>query len=432
MDWDTELFALKQCLDDIPEFDPRAEIQPREFVGALALSFVRHQAKRSLESLRDGVQSICGKRIARSSFWERLAARRLRNFLVTAVEKQMARLNQNFSIGKELLDQLGVSGIELIDSTSNSLPDCAESTFPAPRTNVAPASIKLHVGLDLLRGAISWFEMSPASEHDRRHFPKVRSLAGKLVIFDLGYWDFWLLAAIEKAGGFFLSRLKSNTRVSIVRVVTGLPKRELPGKWLLDQSFRAGKNGAERIVEIIGDFFDENQRVFEARVIGFWNPAQKQYHWYVTNLKVAAALIYPLYRIRWQLELFFKSLKQTFRLADQPSGCENIVYVLVLVAILVSLMAFPISRVLAMEYIEEKRKDSDRKGYFPTPSLQRGARMLLFVADELANFIRSATKSAARALLMKLRRFAPDLIDPNYARRESSLARIIRMAAALA
>ena len=79
MDWDTELSALKQCLDVVPETDSRAEIQPREFITALTLSFVRHQAKRSLESLRDGVHTITGKRIARSSFWERMATRRRRN-----------------------------------------------------------------------------------------------------------------------------------------------------------------------------------------------------------------------------------------------------------------------------------------------------------------------------------------------------------------
>jgi Transposase DDE domain len=432
MDWDTELSTLNQCLDDIPETDPRAEIQPREFVSALAFSFVRHQAKRSIESLRDGVQSICGKRIARSSFWERLAARRLRGFLEAAIQKKMACLNQGFSIGAKLLEQLGITGIELIDSTSNSLPEAAEEAFPAPRNNVLPASVKLHVGLDLLRGAISWFEMSPAKEHDRKHFPMIRSLAGKLVIFDLGYFDFWLMEAIARAGGFFLSRLKSNTRVLIVRVVEGLPKRDLPGTWLLDHKLQAGKGGCKRIVEVIGDFFDEKQRVLEARVIGFWNPAEKQYHWYVTNLKAAAVLIYPLYRIRWQLELFFKCLKQTFRLADQPSANENIVNCLVLLAVLVSLIAFPLSRALAMEYIESRKLGGNQSSFAPTPSLQRGARMLLFVADECIEYIRNSTRRTAQALLEKLRQFAPDLIDPNYARRESSLARVIRMAAALA
>jgi putative transposase len=429
MDWDTELSVLKQCLDVVPESDPRAEIQPRELISALALSFLKHGDRRSLESLRDGVHAICGKRIARSSFWQRMAARRLRKFLEAVIARLMARLNQGFSIGTKLLEQLGVSGVLLVDSSSSTLPDGAEFTFPAPRSNTTPASIKLHVCLDLLRGTLHWFETSPAKEHDRGHFPKIPSLRGKLVIFDLGYWDFDLLASIARFGGFFLSRLKSNTRVLVVRVIDGLPKRDLPGTWLLDHRLKAGKNGAKRIVEVMGDFLDGNRQVFEARVIGFWNPAEKQYHWYVTNLKVAAALIYPLYRIRWQLELFFKSLKQSFRLADQPSGCENIIQALVLLAVLVSLIAFPISRVLAAEYIEAKKLVSHR--FAPTPSLQRGARLLLNVADELSDYLRAGTQETLKPLVLKLRQFAPDLVDPNYASRESSLARVIRMAAEL-
>ncbi len=45
--------------------------------------------------------------------------------------------------------------------------------------------------------------------------------------------------------------------------------------------------------------------------VGFWNPSEKCYHWYITNLKVAAHLIYPLYRLRWQIELIFKACKQS-------------------------------------------------------------------------------------------------------------------------
>ena len=286
MEWDTELYALKQCLDVVPEEDPRAEIDPRDFVRALILSFLRHREARSLESLRDGVQSVCGKRLARSSFWQRMATERLRRLLERVIAALMKRLGQFYSICPRLLEQLGVTGILLVDSTSNSLPDSAQEQFPAPRKNVLPASIKLHVCLDLLSGALTWFEMSPATEHDRKHFPLIQSLKGKLVIFDLGYWDYWLLAAIDRAGGFFLSRLKANSRVRILNVVQGLPKRLYAGEVLLDQLLCSGKNNAKRIIEVMGEFLDSGQKkVLDARVIGFWNPTERQYHWYVTNLQ---------------------------------------------------------------------------------------------------------------------------------------------------
>ncbi len=54
-----------------------------------------------------------------------------------------------------------------------------------------------------------------------------------------------------------------------------------------------------------------NGETLACRVIGFWNPSEKCYHWYMTNLKVYAYVIYPLYRIRWQIELIFKACKNS-------------------------------------------------------------------------------------------------------------------------
>jgi hypothetical protein len=59
----------------------------------------------------------------------------------------------------------------------------------------------------------------------RNSFPDVQSLKGKLIIFDLGYWDYGLLAQITSVGGFFLSRVRSSACIDVVKVVEGLPKR---------------------------------------------------------------------------------------------------------------------------------------------------------------------------------------------------------------
>jgi IS4 transposase len=52
--------------------------------------------------------------------------------------------------------------------------------------------------------------------------------------------------------------------------------------------------------------------VQEFRVVGFWHVEQGKpgyYHWYITNLTAKAEAIYPVYRLRWQVELSFKGLK---------------------------------------------------------------------------------------------------------------------------
>jgi len=65
----------------------------------------------------------------------------------------------------------------------------------------------------------------------------------------------------------------------------------------------------------------------EVRLIGFRFPKTKQYRWYATNLTTSMLLaewIYPLYRLRWQIELFFKSIKSVLNADQITFGNENI------------------------------------------------------------------------------------------------------------
>ena len=58
---------------------------------------------------------------------------------------------------------------------------------------------------------------------------------------------------------------------------------------------------------------------FQFRVLGFWHKKDQQYRWYITNLVCPRGLIYDLYRLRWQLELSFKSMKSTLNFDRMPT-----------------------------------------------------------------------------------------------------------------
>ena len=133
---------------------------------------------------------------------------------------------------------------------------------------------------------------------------------------------------LNKAGGFFLSRLKSNAVIYIAEGVQGLPKQVLGQALLsLDCSHKKGN-----IIEVFTTKIYEG-KLLRYRVIGFWNPVEKGYHWYITNLLAAAYLIYPLYRLRWQIELIFKACKNSLNANQITSGDENIIRSLLLASI---------------------------------------------------------------------------------------------------
>ena len=239
-------------------------------------------------------------------------------------------------------------------------------------------------------------------------------MVGKLIIFDLGYWGYGLLADIIKIGGFFLSRVKVSAKIKITKVVSGLPKK-FEGWDLFDRHFPDKKR---KIVEVIGQFAQNYKPLFEARVIGFWNPTKNQYHWYVTNLAAPAEIIYPLYRLRWQIELIFKTFKSSFRLADIPSSNPNIILTLVYSALIANMMAHPIANILAMENKLDKQM---------TPSFQRAGMVLANTAQQFINYLILKTSDALEILKTTLMQQKKELFDPNFKKRHSSLAKLLAM-----
>lgn len=415
MTLDTILNRFKQSFDIIPKNDTRAKIGPQNFILCLIFCFTQDRGKRTLESIRKAVIAATGEKLSRSSFWERIATKRLFSFLLLLVQESMIQTAEIIvpnSKMRELLSTLNIKGILVLDSSSISLPFMAGAVFPGPRNNVAPAVIKLHNCFDLFGGAMKWFDLSSGTSNDHNHFPDLNLVIGYLVIFDLGYFDLALFQAIQNVGGFFLSRIKSNTVIQIEKVVSGLPKK-FRGKYLFASRIPKGKH----IIELNG-LFKEGQ--FQFRVIGFWNPVEKTYHWYTTNLLVSAKLIYPLYRIRWAVELLFKTSKSSLRLGDITSADANIVQSLVLVSLVVTTLAHPLALILA-------NLDKNNNANFRLPSLQRAGAVVVQLATELRTFFITKTKKNLKILKDKLKLFIGDLFDPNK-NRESTIQRAFRVA----
>ena len=158
--------------------------------------------------------------------------------------------------------------------------------------------------------------------------------------------------------------------------------------------------------------------ILNCRAIGFWNPSDKCYHWYVTNLKVSAHLIYPLYRLRWQIELIFKACKQSLNANRLSSNNSNIIESLLLASIAAHLASHTILDVIIPQLTKVKQL---------AISVQRTAKVAVLLANDFINFLVHGSKKYAQILLDKILLFADELFDPNYQHRDSSLARVNRV-----
>ena len=209
-----------------------------------------------------------------------------------------------------------------------------------------------------LRG-VQWLKISDQKTHDSQILPDIEQLKGSLFLFDLGYFSHLFLHQLNQIGVWFVCRLKANSVPIITRVVKGVAKRYI-GCPLNDKVKLRGT-----IVEVWAKLKLPGKGFIEVRLIGFRFPKSKQYRWYATNLKSAMLLaewIYPIYRLRWQIELFFKSLKSILNADQITSGNENIALAIAYSSILSSLIASSliIEEALAFAHIELKSVTAQR------------------------------------------------------------------------
>ena len=372
------------------------------------MQFMGDSKQFSLESIRRSINSTTGTPISKSSFWERLGTKVLGKKLSSILNDVTQLLSGHCGIDPQLMKALGVTGLSYFDSTIVTLRDKANEHFDGTFT---ASAIKFHLESDGISGALKWAILSAASVHDNCAFPRIEKLIGRLSIFDLGYFDWPRFKQMKEMGAFFLSRLKSNATVTIDEIICGLGKKHV-GKKLGDLKFSKLRGD---IIEFITIRKIEKLKV-KFRVIGFWNPVLKRYHWYVTNLECEAIFIAPLYRMRWQLELLIKSAKQSLNLNQITSENKNIIINLCIAKLVALTISMVIRRIGLINISGEKRNSI---------SLQRSAMVLANLSKDFVNYIIDALDGFGKLLKARLRILLDDLYDPNYKKRRSSLQSLI-------
>ena len=375
------------------------------------MQFMGDSKQFSLESIRRSLNATSGVHISKSAFWERLTTNILGKKLSAILNDVTQLLSSNCGIDPQLIEALGVNGLSLFDSTIVTLRDKAKVDFDGTFT---ASAIKFHLETDGISGALKWAILSDASVHDNCAFPEIKSLIGRLSIFDLGYFDWPRFKEMKEVGAFFLSRLKSNSTVYIDVIVSGLGKKHL-GKRLGDLTFKKSRGD---IIEFITHRTIAKQKT-EFRVIGFWNPILKRYHWYVTNLECKAIYIAPLYRLRWQLELLIKSAKQSLNLNQITSENKRIIINLCTAKLIALTISMVIRRIGLLNIVGEKRNSI---------SLQRSAMVLANLSKDFVNYIIDALDGCRKLLRTRLKVLLSELYDPNYKKRRSSMQSLIDLA----
>jgi putative transposase len=368
--------------------------------------------ERSFAELRRSYQRVTGTRVSPSSFYNRFTpafTRFLREVFTLGLEK-LSRCSQGATaVLGEIRDVL------CVDSTVLRLHDALAGCWPACRTNHTLAAAKLHLVLNVRGMGPERLRITSERVHDGPVLRAGRWVKGRLLLFDLGYFRYSLFAAIDRQGGFFLTRLKDNANPILRRLhrrhrgraiqVEGLGLREVRDR-LQRQVLDAEAEISFRQRRYAGRRRTATKRV---RIIGLWDEARGVYHWYITNLPVetvAAEEIGKLYAARWTIELLFRELKSSFQLESLPSRKSHIVEAF----LYVSLLALLASRALLLA-LRRWGAFVDRR----TPT-ERWARLFVSAAPDLLALVLDSGVMARSRERPLLRFFLAEAPDPNVKR----------------
>jgi len=250
-----------------------------------------------------------------------------RSTLADANEKRDWRIYQDFAmsliqVARKLYAQESF-GVELSNTTyalDSTTIDLCLSLFPWAHFQRDGAAVKLHTVLDL-RGSIpSFVHISEGNTSDLTLLDRIAFEPGSFYVMDRGYVDFARLFAIHSAQAFFLIRAKSNMQY---RCLASRP---------VDK--RTGLRCDQRIA-LCGRYTTQE---FPAalRRVKFYDAMNDKLLVFITNhFELPAGSIAALYRCRWQIELFFKWIKQHLRIKAFFGTSQNAVKTQVWIAIAV-------------------------------------------------------------------------------------------------
>jgi len=234
----------------------------------------------------------------------------------------------------KVIQQIKGKHVKLVDASIMSV--CL-NLFPWAKFRTAKGGIKMHISLDEAKMIPEMVNLTCAKVSDRRGAKNFRYGKDTIVVDDRGYFDFSLFATRIEDQNDFVTRIKSNTAYkSIVEIQLPVGKDEhiLKDELIYLTGNAAKKAGIDQVkLRRVSVYKQDENKVIEVLT---------------NNLEWSAATIGELYKRRWQIEIFFKLMKQNLQiktfLGTSENACKSQIFIALIVYLLLELVRRSISK----------------------------------------------------------------------------------------
>jgi IS4 transposase len=210
--------------------------------------------------------------------------------------------------------------VESVDATL--IPVCL-SVFDWAHYRRSKGAVKLHMLLSHQGYLPKWATVTTGKTHDVKVLKTLVFKANTIVVMDRGYTDYELYADRTQQKVFFVTRMKDNATYRIIE------RRKVP---------TGGNIRCDQTILFTG-FYSKEKCPVPLRRISYWDPETKKRLVFLTNIfHLAASTIALIYKDRWQIETFFRAIKQLLPVQTFLGTSENAVLTQIWIALIAILL----------------------------------------------------------------------------------------------
>ena len=338
--------VFSQLLNFLPDREFRrcvarygGDARPRGFScwdQYLSMAFAQLTYRDGLRDIEACLRSLGGK-LYHMGFHGRVA----RSTLADATDAHDWRIYADFAqvlvgIARPLYasDPIGVDLDQSLYALDSTTIDLCLSLFPWAKFRRHKAAVKMHTLLDLHGNIPTFISITDGKVHDVNILDEILPEAGAIYVMDRGYVDFERLYVFTLSSAFFVVRTKSNV---VLQRRYSHP---------VDKS-----TGVRSDHTVILTAFDSAMVYPDAlrRVSYLDVETRKRFKFLTNNFVLPALTIAQIYKSRWQVELFFKWIKQHLRIKAFYSTGENAVKTQIWIAVSVSVLVAIVRKRLGLQ-----------------------------------------------------------------------------------
>ena len=338
--------VFSQLMEHLPAYEfqkcvarYRGDSYPRGFSCLdqyLAMTFAQVTYR---ESLRD--IEACLRSVGPKLYHMGLRGRVSRTTLADANERHDWRIYADFAqvligIARPLYadDPMGVDLKDSLYALDSTTIDLCLALFPWARFRKHKGAVKMHTLLDLHGNIPTFISITDGNVHDVNILDEIFPEAGAFYVMDRGYVDFERLYRFTLSSAFFVVRTKSNV---LLQRRSSRPVDKATG-------VRSDRTVILTAIDTAKAYPDPLRRVSYLDV-----DTRKRFRFLTNNFDLPALTIAKIYKCRWQVELFFKWIKQHLRIKAFYGTSQNAVKTQIWIAVSVYVLVAIVRKRLRLE-----------------------------------------------------------------------------------